>query len=170
MRMRKPTASLLTAKFVLHPRQRNDGSQQARLRLTKDRNTVFFDPKVYVFASGWNSKSSAESPRWIRGRGKDFDEQNEELQELLFRVYYLREAYPNLSAKEVRDRLITHPSETLDDIKKVIEANKLKLDGKQLGRPLGQDNFNYLLWRIEHMTEQMNLLNARVARLTKKTP
>jgi integrase len=97
--------SALTLKPVLHHRQRDNGTFQVRVRLTKDRKSVFLDAGFSVPAKHWNPKAKLESANWIRASEADAILLNSQLEKLVRDGRATGLTNPLLSAAEVRDLL-----------------------------------------------------------------
>jgi integrase len=98
--------SALTLKPVLHHRQRDNGTHQVRIRLTKDRKSVFLDAGFSVPAKHWNPKAKLDSTNWIRTSEFDAILLNKQLEKLVRDGRSTGLANPLLSAAEVRDLLV----------------------------------------------------------------
>lgn len=92
----------LTAKALLHPRVRDDGTQQVRVRLTAHRASVFLDAGFTVAPRHWNAKGTADKANWVRGTERDATELNGALARLVAAALRRGRECPDHTADAVR--------------------------------------------------------------------
>lgn len=92
----------LTAKALLHPRLREDGTQQVRVRLTANRASVFVDAGFTVAPRHWNAKGTADKANWVRGTERDATEFNAVLSRLVAAALRRGRDQPEHTAEQVR--------------------------------------------------------------------
>jgi site-specific recombinase XerD len=96
----------LTAKAVLHHRQREDGTFRVRVRLTKNRAVCFLDAGFTLLKKHWNADATAAvNAAWVRRAETEWEAHNEEILRLLGQARATDRAHPELSAEQIRDLL-----------------------------------------------------------------
>ena len=97
----------LTAKVVLHPRKREDGTYRVRVRLTRNRVSAFLDAGFTLPLAQFNAKPTAALSRsWVRAGHVEADALNQRLDELLRDAQAAGRDNPTRAAAEVRDALL----------------------------------------------------------------
>ena len=96
----------LTAKALLHPRKREDGTHQVRVRLTKDRVVAFLDAGFTVALVNWNDKPTAHlNKSWVKTADTNAKSRNNTLRQLLDDADEMARQSPLLTSGQVRDLL-----------------------------------------------------------------
>ncbi|UYZ60173.1 site-specific integrase [Hymenobacter latericus] len=95
---------LATIKILLHHRQREDGTYQVRLRITKDRVVRFVDVGLRVSPKDWNEKATEGKANWLRTSHYDHQFWNAELSRQGQELRHLALQYPAESADQLLAR------------------------------------------------------------------
>ena len=116
----------LTAKAVLHHRQREDGTFRVRIRLTKDRAVAFLDAGFTVAETHWNAAPTmgVSKPEWLRKTSPNAASRNDTLRHLLLDADETGRAHPLLPVADLRDLLATGHGTP-----RVVRPTKVRPDG-----------------------------------------
>jgi tetrahydromethanopterin S-methyltransferase subunit G len=153
----------LTSKVVLHPRANEDGTHRVRIRLTKDRKTVFVEAGFTLTPKDWNERANFGRPFWVRRSTPDFESLNSQLDLILLRVHFVNLAYFSLTAAQVRDYLLLHSDEPLEDLQwKAREASDIRLLLSRAS-PEILAHFERLLSRLDQTQLEVDALRAELA-------
>lgn len=99
----------LTAKAGLHPRKRSDGTQQVRVRLTRNRQSVFWDAGFTLPAKHWNPEGIRDKKNWVRLSEKEHLRLNTHLRKMVDSAEAAGMAYPLLPAADLLAALLGAP-------------------------------------------------------------
>ena len=96
----------LTSKVLLHPRRREDGTHQARVRLTINRVVAFLDAGFTVAPANWNDRPTAAlNKSWVRATDSNAASRNNLLAQLCNDAEETNRHNPDLPALALRDLL-----------------------------------------------------------------
>jgi pyruvate dehydrogenase complex dehydrogenase (E1) component len=157
----------LTVKPLLHPRQREDGTHQVRVRLTQERISIFLDSGFNVLTKHWNPKSSLDNASWIRRGEPLHEEMNNLLTGLLLRAHAFSGAYPSLTIYEVRDLLRLPVEESADDLKrlrKLAEHNRRTA----ANTPIVLRHYTEVVQKVRHLERELKEIKTQLSRLMNK--
>lgn len=101
----------LTWKVVLHPYVKEDGTQQVRLRLTKDRASRFVDTGIAIHKSQWNKKATPRLANWLTSAAHDYEKRNEELRALGLDYEDAARANPTWDFTHLDKKVVAVPAE-----------------------------------------------------------
>lgn len=160
----------LTIKPCLHPRLRNDGFHQVRVRLTKYRQVVFFDAGFTVLKSQWNDKGVVGNAKWVRRSVEDYEDMNNILMDIYWRATYLSDIYPELNVEGVRDMMLAPNRESLEKLrdkwKIALSPQRGLLSSPAV--PTQLKEYRSLVWDIQRLRNRVTQLERTVKKLTAK--
>ncbi|GAA4392193.1 hypothetical protein GCM10023186_42380 [Hymenobacter koreensis] len=89
---------------MLHHRERQDGTRQVRLRITRQ-GVRFWDTGVRVREKEWNAKAQPHKADWIKSANRDYETLNDFLDGVYRRAAELARQHPHLLAEGLQDRI-----------------------------------------------------------------